>query len=114
VAGRRPPASNWRRGHALRGSPISWARPAEIVEKILFQHEIFGHQRLLLQLGVGAIEHKQVMRAIELLGTRSCPRGAPGDRTAAGGFIAGRYLPDVDYPARLYFAQRQTPRIVPI
>jgi probable LLM family oxidoreductase len=59
-------------GRALRGADFVGS-PAEIVEKILFQHEIFGHQRLLLQLGVGTIEHKQVMRAIELLGTEVAP-----------------------------------------
>lgn len=47
--------------------------PAQIIEKILFQYEIFGHQRLLLQLGVGTIEHKKVMRAIELLGVEVAP-----------------------------------------
>lgn len=45
----------------------------EIIEKILFQHAIFGHQRLLLQLGVGTIAHPKMMRAIELLGTRVAP-----------------------------------------
>jgi probable LLM family oxidoreductase len=47
--------------------------PDEIIEKILFQHGIFHHQRLLLMLGVGTIEHKKVLRAIELLGTRVAP-----------------------------------------
>ena len=59
-------------GRTLRGADFV-GTPAEIIEKILFQHEIFGHQRLLLQLGVGTIEHKQVMRAIELLGTEVAP-----------------------------------------
>lgn len=56
----------------LRGADFVGS-PAEIIEKILFQHEIFGHQRLLLQLGVGTIEHAKVMRAIELLGTQVAP-----------------------------------------
>lgn len=47
--------------------------PEEIIEKILFQHEIFHHQRFLMMLGVGTIEHKKVMHAIELLGTRIAP-----------------------------------------
>ena len=59
-------------GRTLRGADFVGS-PAEIVEKILFQHEIFGHQRLLLQLGVGTIEHKKVLRAIELLGTQVAP-----------------------------------------
>lgn len=56
----------------LRGADFV-GTPAQIVEKILFQHEIFGHQRMLLQLGIGTIEHKKVMRAIELLGTEVAP-----------------------------------------
>jgi alkanesulfonate monooxygenase SsuD/methylene tetrahydromethanopterin reductase-like flavin-dependent oxidoreductase (luciferase family) len=45
----------------------------EVVEKILFQHEIFGHQRFLAQMSVGTIPHAKVMRAIELLGTEVAP-----------------------------------------
>jgi probable LLM family oxidoreductase len=47
--------------------------PENIIEKILFQHEIFGHDRLLLQLSVGTMPHDKVMHAIELLGTKVAP-----------------------------------------
>lgn len=47
--------------------------PDEIIEKILFQHEIFGHDRLLLQLSVGTMPHAKMMHAIELLGTTVAP-----------------------------------------
>jgi probable LLM family oxidoreductase len=47
--------------------------PDEIIEKILYQHSLFGHQRMLIQLGVGTLAHRQVMHAIELLGTRVAP-----------------------------------------
>ncbi|CAN5791720.1 LLM class flavin-dependent oxidoreductase [soil metagenome] len=56
----------------LRGADFVGS-PSEIIEKILFQHAIFGHQRLLLQLGVGSIAHANVMHAIELLGTQVAP-----------------------------------------
>jgi alkanesulfonate monooxygenase SsuD/methylene tetrahydromethanopterin reductase-like flavin-dependent oxidoreductase (luciferase family) len=56
----------------LRGSDFVGS-PGEIIEKILFQHQLFGHQRLLLQLGLGAIAHKKMMKAIELLGTQVAP-----------------------------------------
>lgn len=56
----------------LRGADFV-GNPDEVIEKILFQHEIFGHQRLLLMLGVGTIAHDKVMRAVELLGTRVAP-----------------------------------------
>lgn len=47
--------------------------PQEVAEKILWQHEIFGHERFLLQLTVGTMPHDQVMRAIELYGTEVAP-----------------------------------------
>ncbi len=59
-------------GRTLRGADFV-GTPEQIVEKILFQHEIFGHQRMMLQLGIGTIEHSKVMRAIELLGTAVAP-----------------------------------------
>lgn len=69
-----PPSTRTRleQGKALHGADFVGS-PAEIIEKILFQHEIFGHDRLLLQLGIGTIEHRKVMRAIELLGTDVAP-----------------------------------------
>jgi probable LLM family oxidoreductase len=54
-------------GHTFTGSP------AQVIEKILFQHEIFGHQRFLMQFIVGSLPHPQVMRAIELFGTEVAP-----------------------------------------
>jgi alkanesulfonate monooxygenase SsuD/methylene tetrahydromethanopterin reductase-like flavin-dependent oxidoreductase (luciferase family) len=47
--------------------------PEEVAEKILFQHEIFRHQRFLAQISVGGLPHTQVLRAIELLGTEVAP-----------------------------------------
>jgi hypothetical protein len=44
-----------------------------VVEKILFQHEIFGHQRFLCQFSVGALPHHKLMRSIELFGTKVAP-----------------------------------------
>ena len=47
--------------------------PAEIVDKILLQHEWFGHQRFGLQMSVGTLPHKKIMQAIELFGTEVKP-----------------------------------------
>ncbi|MCA9972242.1 MAG: LLM class flavin-dependent oxidoreductase [Anaerolineales bacterium] len=57
---------------ALRGANFVGS-PEDVIEKILYQHEIFGHHRLLLQLSVGTMPHAQVMHAIELLGTKVAP-----------------------------------------
>ncbi len=55
------------RGYLMMGSPD------QVVEKILHQHTLFRHQRYLLHLGIGAVEHEKVLRAIELFGTRVAP-----------------------------------------
>jgi probable LLM family oxidoreductase len=47
--------------------------PTEVIDKILRQHELFRHQRFLVQLTVGPMPHAQVLRAIELLGTEVAP-----------------------------------------
>jgi len=43
--------------------------PQQAIDKVLQQHEWFGHDRFMLQISVGTLPHKQVMRSIELLGT---------------------------------------------
>lgn len=45
----------------------------EVTEKILWEQELFGLTRFLLHISVGTLPHKQVMRAIELLGTKVAP-----------------------------------------
>jgi len=56
----------------LRGANFVGS-PAEIVEKVLFQHEIFGHDRFLLQFTIGGIPHEGIRRSIELLGREVAP-----------------------------------------
>ena len=56
----------------LRGANFIGS-PDEIIEKILYQHELFGHQRLLLMLSVGTMPHDKLIHAIELLGTKVAP-----------------------------------------
>ncbi|MFS8640372.1 MAG: LLM class flavin-dependent oxidoreductase [Symbiobacteriaceae bacterium] len=57
---------------SLRGADFVGS-PQEVAEKILYQHELFGHQRFLLQLTVGSLPHDKVLRAIELFGTKVAP-----------------------------------------
>jgi probable LLM family oxidoreductase len=56
----------------LRGALVVGSAE-QVVEKILFQHELFGHQRFLAQISVGDLPHERVLRAIELLGTEVAP-----------------------------------------
>jgi probable LLM family oxidoreductase len=56
----------------LRGSDFVGTAD-EVIEKILFQHDIFKHQRFLMYMGNNAIEHKKMIHAIELFGTKVAP-----------------------------------------
>jgi alkanesulfonate monooxygenase SsuD/methylene tetrahydromethanopterin reductase-like flavin-dependent oxidoreductase (luciferase family) len=47
--------------------------PQEVIDKILFQYELFRHDRHLLQFSVGTMPHRQIMRSIELMGTKVAP-----------------------------------------
>ena len=47
--------------------------PQEVIDKMLYEHELFGNTRFLAQLTVGPMPHDKVMRAIELLGTKVAP-----------------------------------------
>jgi len=60
-------ASRQLRGALLVGSPD------EVIEKILFQHKIFGHRRFLMQMSLGVMPHDAVLRSIELFGTKVAP-----------------------------------------
>jgi probable LLM family oxidoreductase len=45
----------------------------EVIDKILYEHSLFGNTRFLAQMSVGYVPHKQVMRSIELFGTKVAP-----------------------------------------
>jgi probable LLM family oxidoreductase len=59
-------------GRTLRGANFVGS-PEQVVEKILFQHELFGHARFLCQFSVGALPHDKLMHSIELFGTKVAP-----------------------------------------
>jgi probable LLM family oxidoreductase len=60
-------AERSKRGALLVGEP------QEVIDKILFEHELFAHQRFLMQMSVGTMPHAQIMHSIELLGTVVAP-----------------------------------------
>lgn len=47
--------------------------PQQVIDKILYEHELFRHQRMLLQFSVGPMAHADIMRSIELFGTVVAP-----------------------------------------
>jgi probable LLM family oxidoreductase len=55
------------RGSMLVGSP------QEVIDKMLFEHELFGNDRFLIQFSVGTMPHAKIMRSIELFGTVVAP-----------------------------------------
>jgi len=56
----------------LRGANFVGS-PEQVVEKILFQHELFGHDRFGIQFTIGGIPHEGILRSIELLGREVAP-----------------------------------------
>jgi probable LLM family oxidoreductase len=59
-------------GRTLRGATVVGS-PEEVAAKILYQHELFGHERFLIQFTVGSLPHEQTLKAIELYGTKVAP-----------------------------------------
>jgi len=53
-------ASTAQQGALLVGSP------QEVIDKILYQHELFGHTRFLAQMSIGAMAHDKILHAVEL------------------------------------------------
>ena len=47
--------------------------PQQIVEKILRQYELFGHQRFMAQMDIGGLPFKKVAESIELFATKVAP-----------------------------------------
>jgi len=47
--------------------------PDQIIEKVLYQHKLFGHDRFLLQMSVGSVPHDKMMRSIELFANEVMP-----------------------------------------
>lgn len=47
--------------------------PQEVIDKLLTYHQIYGLDRALIQIGFGGMPQKDVLTAIELLGTEVAP-----------------------------------------
>lgn len=58
--------------HSPRGALVI-GDPQQIVDKILYEHELFDHNRFMLQFSTGTLPHEKNMRAIELFGTVVAP-----------------------------------------
>ena len=78
-----PPTSRaqFEAARSARGA-IFAGSPAEVTDKILAAHAVFGFDRFLIQMAIGIIDHAALMRAIELFGTKVAPEVRKA--TAAG------------------------------
>ncbi|HEV8285120.1 MAG TPA: LLM class flavin-dependent oxidoreductase [Chitinophagaceae bacterium] len=47
--------------------------PQQVIDKIIYEHELFGHTRFLAQMSLGAMPHDKILHAMELLGTKVAP-----------------------------------------
>lgn len=45
----------------------------QVIDKILYEHEIFGNTRFFAQASVGNVPHKMIMKSIELFGDKVAP-----------------------------------------
>ncbi len=60
-------ANRSERGYLMVGSP------QQVIDKILFEHELFGQTRFLAQMSVGTVDHKNILKSMELFGTKVAP-----------------------------------------
>jgi probable LLM family oxidoreductase len=69
------PPSGKREYEALRSptGALAAGSPEQVAEKILYEHELFGHDRYIGQMSVGAVAHKDVLHSMELFGTKVAP-----------------------------------------
>jgi probable LLM family oxidoreductase len=77
--------NNHQRGHGMmlprtafdaQTSPSSGllvGSPQEVVDKLLAYHELYGVDRALVQMGFGGMPQREILHAIELLGTEVAP-----------------------------------------
>ena len=52
---------------------VAAGSPDQVAEKLLWEHELFGHQRYIAQMSVGAVAHADVLKSMELFGTKVAP-----------------------------------------
>lgn len=69
------PPSGLREFQALRSpqGALAAGSPQEVAEKLLMEHELFGHDRYLAHISIGAVEHADVLRSMERFGTEVVP-----------------------------------------
>ncbi|HSJ39325.1 MAG TPA: LLM class flavin-dependent oxidoreductase [Planococcus sp. (in: firmicutes)] len=70
--GRGFPESQFMHGRDSQ-SVMNIGSPQQVIEKILYQHELFGHQRYIGQMDFGGVPFDRLMKNIELIGNEILP-----------------------------------------
>jgi probable LLM family oxidoreductase len=58
---------------ASRDGPLFVGSPQQIVDKILHEYDLFGHQRFLAQIDIGGLPYAKVAQVIELIASDVMP-----------------------------------------
>jgi probable LLM family oxidoreductase len=58
---------------ASKNMALAIGSPQQIIDKILYQHELFGHSRFMAQIDIGGQPFSRIAKAIELLATEVAP-----------------------------------------
>lgn len=58
---------------ADRRDVMNVGSPQEIIEKILYQHELYGHQRYIAQMDFGGVTFDKLKKNIDIIGTEILP-----------------------------------------
>jgi len=45
----------------------------QVIDKMLYEYELFNHSRFLAQMSVGTVDHKKILKSMELFGTKVAP-----------------------------------------
>ncbi|MFJ8063607.1 LLM class flavin-dependent oxidoreductase [Psychrobacillus sp. NPDC096426] len=72
INGRSYPKQHFAQGTDTR-DVMNIGSPQQIIEKILYQHELFGHQRYIAQMDFGGVPFEKLMKNIELIGIEILP-----------------------------------------
>jgi probable LLM family oxidoreductase len=55
------------------GGALFVGSPQQIIDKVLYERELFGHQRFLMQIDIGGLPFGRVAQVIELFSTKIAP-----------------------------------------
>ncbi|WP_085994336.1 LLM class flavin-dependent oxidoreductase [Oceanobacillus senegalensis] len=72
INGRGYPKQQFAQGADTR-DVMNIGSPQQIIEKLLYQHEMFGHQRYIAQIDFGGVPFDKLMKNMELIGNEILP-----------------------------------------